>query len=968
MRRILLFCFLLNSLNYASVIAQGINLGIPPIRNFEKKNYKAGTQNWDIAQDKRGVIYFANNDGLLEFNGLRWNCFPISNHTIVRSIGIAEDGKIFAGAQSEFGYFFPGSNGELSYRSLTKLLPKTLQNFEDVWDICFLNGDIFFRTNHIIFQYSKGKLQTHQFESAITAMFSVDNEVFLQQNLHELYHFKNNRFEKIGDYVDIKSTITGMLPWKNDTILIATLKNGIFYKNNKAFGVWKTSNDQLLKDKRIYTSCGLSGNQIALGTSSDGLIIIDQNHRICRHLSKKTGLQNNNILCTFQDKNSNIWLGLDNGIDFTMPNSSFSTILPEKDIQGTGYSVCIFKDKLYLGASDGLYEAPWQSFYDPNKSNYFRKIKSTDGQVWGLKEIDDNLLIGHHEGTFNLRNGQTTLLSSEPGAWTFIKVNSDTVVGGTYNGLILYTKSGGEWKFKKKLKGLNESCRVMVKDIDGYLWISHPYRGIYRINFSKDPAKEIDVKFYDSKNGLPSNLNNYVFQISGRAVFATEKGIFRFDNKLEIFKPDLDFKKQIGASERIKYLKEDSKGNIWYVSQSEVGLLLVNDLGLRKETKKKVFRELDNKLVGGFEFVYPVDENNIFFGSEQGFIHYNGSSSKSKESTFQVIISQIYASGERDSLIFGGFFVDKNKIYEEQSNLLTPSLKSNLNNLNFNFAATDFQDPTLIEYRTMLLGSDSKWSEWSTESNKNFSNLRPGAYTFQVQARNSDNIISKVATYSFRIIPPWYLSKTAIFLYLILLLAGIGGFHVYQKQKFRHEKEILQASHAEKEAQHLKQVEITKAALAQTQNDKLAAEISFKNKELASSTLHLVQKGEILLTIKNALNNMLEKSVNAEVKKEIQQLINLLNFDVNLDEDWEQFAFHFDQVHVDFLKRLREKFPQLSANDEKLCAYLRLNLSTKETAQLLNISVRGVEVSRYRLRKKLKLPNDVHLAEFMIHV
>ena len=163
-------------------------------------------------------------------------------------------------------------------------------------------------------------------------------------------------------------------------------------------------------------------------------------------------------------------------------------------------------------------------------------------------------------------------------------------------------------------------------------------------------------------------------------------------------------------------------------------------------------------------------------------------------------------------------------------------------------------------------------------------------------------------------------------------------------------------------------IDYARARGEKTMMDKLAAEISFKNKELASSTLHLVQKGEILLTIKNALNNMLEKSVNAEVKKEIQQLINLLNFDVNLDEDWEQFAFHFDQVHVDFLKRLREKFPQLSANDEKLCAYLRLNLSTKETAQLLNISVRGVEVSRYRLRKKLKLPNDVHLAEFMIHV
>jgi DNA-binding CsgD family transcriptional regulator len=179
---------------------------------------------------------------------------------------------------------------------------------------------------------------------------------------------------------------------------------------------------------------------------------------------------------------------------------------------------------------------------------------------------------------------------------------------------------------------------------------------------------------------------------------------------------------------------------------------------------------------------------------------------------------------------------------------------------------------------------------------------------------------------------------------------------------------MMTVSHRQKEAEHIREVELSKAALTEIQNEKLEAEIKYKNQELALTTMHLVQKAEILLTVQEALNHIQEKSNSPAAKKEVQQLLNLINFDVNLDEDWEHFAHHFDKVHVDFLKHLREHFPQLSSNDYKLCAYLRMNLSTKEIAPLMNISVRGVEGSRYRLRKKLHLPNDANLTEFILNL
>lgn len=98
------------------------------------------------------------------------------------------------------------------------------------------------------------------------------------------------------------------------------------------------------------------------------------------------------------------------------------------------------------------------------------------------------------------------------------------------------------------------------------------------------------------------------------------------------------------------------------------------------------------------------------------------------------------------------------------------------------------------------------------------------------------------------------------------------------------------------------------------------------------------------------------------------ELINKIDFDLRMDDEWKRFEFHFDEVHVGFLKRLKDLYPTLSPNELRLCAYLRLNMTTKDIAQILNISIRGVEISRYRLRKKLGIEGDTNLIDFMINL
>jgi len=942
--------------------SQSVNIGVPPIWNYSRKVYKAGTQNWDVAQDQSGQIYFANNDGLLRYDGTNWISYPVANHTIIRSVAIDTDQHIYVGAQSEVGYFSPGEDGTLIYTSLIGLLPPDHRAFEDVWDIVFYEGHVFFRTNRSVFEYTGKEVKVHSVEGDLQGLFSASNDLLLQHGNHEILLFKNGSFQPWLQIPELESSMTGFIPWSNDTLLFSSLKNGMFYLAGDHVGKWKTAHDQIFEEKRIYSSSLLSNGNIALGTSLDGLIVIDHQRRVFRHLNKKQGLQNNNILTTFCDRDGNLWLGLDNGIDCVVLDSRFSTIFPDGELHATGYSAAVFENRLYLGVSNGAYVAPWQSYYDPEHGNLFQRVIKGDGQVWGFTQVGDELLMGHHEGAFQLQQNVATPISTEPGTWIYIPLNERYMMAGTYNGLVLYTRINGHWVYDHKINGIQESCRIMVKDDDGSIWVSHPYRGLYHVVWNENALYDPSIKFFDQSGGLPSNLNNYVFSIADKVVFGTEKGVYQFDKAQDRFVPDHAFNDLIGADHRVKTMKEDVKGNIWYVTDTEIGILLVDDHGVKKEVRKVIFPELQGKLVGGFECIYPIDENNVLFGTEEGFVHYDAHPVEEKHPVLQIVLNTIRASRIQDSVLFGGYFLPDRilGIREPQT------LESNLNHLSFSFSATEYKTPYLLQYRTRMEGLEDEWSPWTTDTRRDFTSLGPGSYVFHAQARVKDGVESNVLSYLFRIRPPWFKTTTAKVLYGMGFLGFFAGFMLRQRKKFESEKAKLTVTHQEIEALALREAELSKAALSEIQNEKLEVEIKHKNQELALTTMHLVQKAEILLAVQEGLQHVREKTPDHGVKKEIQQLLNMVNTDVKLDDDWEHFAQYFDQVHVDFLKQLRDRFPQLSASDLKLCAYLRMNLSTKEIAPLLNISVRGVEGSRYRLRKKLNLANDANLTEFIL--
>lgn len=939
-------------------------IGLPDVINYKKQSYNGGLQNWDIKQDKNGIVYFANNEGLLSFDGTYWNLYPLPNKTIVRSVEISSDNKIYVGGQDEIGYFLPGKNGRLTYNSLTKLIPENESSFGDVWDIISVNGSIFFRTTYQIFKLTNQAIAVYTAIKEWSFMGLANDKLLAHDFSSGLLIFQDNVWKPAvqKNILPDNEPVTGILAIQKDSILITTLKSGVYLFSANAITKLNLANNALFSNDRIYAATLVNKKWIALATNNNGVYIIDMNGNIIQSFSKNEGLQNNNVLSIFLDKHSNLWLGLDNGIDFIAYNSAIKHISPNYQ-NGSGYTSVIYNNILYTGTSNGLYSVPLQQEPDLSFSKgNFNLIPNTNGQTWSLAVINDHLLLGHHEGAFLVKNNIAQPISNEKGYWNFIPLSgifpAAQIIAGNYIGLTYFNYQNGTFSITDKVPGFDESSRFVTIDDVGSIWVSHPYHGVFKI--IKSPTGNYQITTYNDKKGLPSTLNNHIYKIKNEVVAATEKGIFILNNNTNTFGPSSYYKKIFGE-QSLRYLKEDASGNVWFVHEKDLGVVDFSE----KEPAIIYIPELKDKILSGFEFIYPVNNENIFLGSENGFFHINYKKYKEQKPELNVQVRTVLISGTKDSLLYGGYFSDINE-KQEQLDEQKPSISHRWKTIRFGFSSPLYGYQSNLEYSFKLEGYDDNWSDWSKRTEKEYTNLKAGGYIFKVKVRNNLGNESPIASYSFTIQPPWHQTNLAMSFYILIFVFIIYFLFRWQKKKFKRQ----QREHEEEQQRLLYIHDLEKnkseSELMNLKNEKLESEINFKNSELASTAMHLVKKAELLSKIKGNLSHVIKTVENIQAKEEVKKIIRSLNDDESIDTEWDNFSKHFDKVHSDFIKQLKQIHPKITPNELKLCAYLRMNLSTKEIAQLMNISVRGVEISRYRLRKKLEITSDVNLFDYLV--
>ena len=901
---------------------------LPPIEKFTTDHYIGDNQNWMVSQGENQFIYVANNKGLLVYNGAEWTTYNSPNKTIIRAVNAIGD-KIYTGCYAEFGFWKKNEFGVLIYTSLVNKLAENVLKDEQIWNILDYNEWVVFQSSSRIYFYNT---LTESFKIISTThniykVFKVNNKIYYHVANEGVFVVENGKPKLVIDHPILKTERVINVFESQQSLMLVTRSSGFFKYENEQLVAWETSADLLLKDIDVFSSLQLKDGSLVIGTISDGIIHLQANGDIKYQITQKTGLTNNTVLSLFEDVEHNVWAGLDNGINCINVKSSINTFIDYEGVLGTVYTTKVFKDNLYIGTNQGLF---YRGLHQVNDA--FKFIEGTAGQVWDLFNLNDSYLFcGHHFGTFLIEDNLAIKISNTLGAWGFKTIpNQDhLLLQGNYSGLLILENKNNTWQVRNKIKSFKNSSRYFEINNKNQVWVSHEYKGVFKLKLN-DSLTQVEKR--DMETDLQLGENSSLIRYKNRMLYASDEGVFGYNETLQKFEKDSVLSSTINASDYISgKLVVDEAGKLWTFSKDNISYIENDDVTNTPNVNTISIPSKYRKGVLGFENISITNPNTYILGTANGYITLN-LNDINKESDYLIHLNTVELKTIDDELI--SQVLDSEGLFNHNYGVLA-----------FGYAVPEYETYVDVKYQYMLEGHTEKWSKWSGNTRVTFENLNFGDYTFKVRAKIGNNLSKNTTTYSFTVKRPWYLTNTALLLYFLLLLIIIFITHKAYK---RHYVNKFKQEQLENER-----------LIMQINNEKLNQDIESKNRELAISTMSIINKNKVLNKIKKEIKNT-KGSDNIEA-------IKLIDSNLNDAKDWSFFEKAFNNADKGFLDKIKKAHPDLTPNDLRFCAYLRLNLSSKEMAPLLNISTKSVETKRYRLRKKLNLEHDSGLVNYMLN-
>lgn len=877
--------------------------------NYSRQSYHSGNQNWQIGQSPEGWMYFANNNGLLEYDGANWNTYPLPGNTKVRSVLPVGD-TIYVGALGQFGRFVRNTKGKMIYQDLSGHLGEKEQ--VNVWHIHRIGNDVFFQTDGTFYINDyKTKMAAHPGIHYSTVVY---NKLYITSSKTISVLVGKQFIPLQGIDISQMSSIVAILPWQQQLLIVTSNKGLFLYGNNKLQPFHVAS----ATDCKQLSCAALSGTTLALGTLQDGVIIIDLNSHQTERISTNNGLQNKTVLSAAFDNDHNLWLALDNGLDCIQLHSPLRFLNSRMSLIGSGNCSIAYQGQLYFGTNQGLYAM---------EGNQIRFIEGTGSQVLSLDTIGGQLFCGGRQFFLNI-NGKRITHYNNRGVWAVRRLpgHSDILLTSSYWGLRLMRLTPHGWQMAEEIKGANISAKTCyIEEMTNAVWVANKEKGLYRLTLSDDLLSVTHKKCYNSAT-LPKGNNVSIAKVDGELVIASRQGLFSYDAAHDRLVRNTQLEERLGGNTAYTYIQQTTDGHIWYASD---GAMHVSD-------GQNHHSYLNDCLMVDFENVSFTNRQQAIIGTEDGFALLENYQPQDTTRQIRPFIRRIVIGNNVDTLY-----------YKAES----PQIRWADHSLRFEYSANSYDPTQTVRFSYWLEGSSEQdWSPYTRLHIKEYTNLPEGHYVFHVKVITSDGRVGGQASFAFTILPPWYRSWWAYTIYIIATLAVMYAIYhriMQSRQQLIKEKD--------------EQIE-------NLEEEKLQIELRARQDELVRSRMNVVRKNEMLQEIKKtavSINNGLSEDNLPAIKRRVVRLIGQIDTNIEHDDDLEAFRNSFDNVHHNFLKSLGERYPQLSHKEKMLCAYIRMNLMSKEIAPLLNISIRGVEIARYRIRQKLALEQKDSLTEFL---
>jgi len=896
------------------------------IRNFVSGHIPVAGQNWDICKDPvSGFIYFANSSGLLEYNGITTRTYTLPYTQGVRSVYINSDGMIFTGSYEDFGYWERDAFGELTFSSLAGWVevPKN----DEIWNIFELDHTVYFQSFTTVYAYDYNAVKRISCPGFMLFFFRAANRFLAQSPDNGLYWFDGSRFSFIpGSEVFRTMNVLAVIELGPNEYWISTANNGIFIFDGISFNPLRAEISEYLKQQTCNAGLLANDSTIVFGTILKGVVLCSRAGTIIKTFDYSSGLNNNTVLSLFRQPDGGLWIGLDDGADFLNLSSPVNHFINVSGTLGTIYTAIKDRDHLYLGTNHGLFAA------DIGKTNGYysfsslRIIPETQGQVWSLSEYNGRILCGHNSGTFLVNGDALKKISDVTGGWT-IKPYGDLLLEGTYTGIVAFRKNAaGDWIFRNRVEGFIEPTRFLEVDYLGYVWAVHSRKGIYRLELNETADSIINTLYFNSVGDSSGRLT--MANINNQVVFMAADHIYAFDYENKTFFPILSLESGLGEYIKAARIIHYQKNSYWFVLGNKIGLFEIT----RDLTAEKVleFYHEYADLPWREQQIVSLDSTNLLIPTRQAFSIYNltGLINQVKKSAL-AITSLTFSGSDKSTTLYPVMFGQE-------------SIPSNEKNLTVYIANPSGYEREGREYLYRITELGDRWYHTTTD-NFSFPNLKHGKYHLQVREQTSSDMAEAV----FTINRPFLISPWAVILYVLIFTAlVVAGVSIFRMSLERHRRMIEY----------------------ETGKSRLESELDYKSYELMLTMRYLIRKTNVLRELRDKLDSMKDTAARLPVRfvREMEQII-----DHGLDtqtEEWQNVMKNLKLSQEGFFRRMKEKYPSLTPNDLRLCSYLRMNFTTKEIANLTNISSRAVEIGRYRLRAKLNLPHDVNLTEFLIRV
>lgn len=486
--------------------------GMPELRNFAPNEYGNIGKVWGIQSDDNGIIYMSADGGLVEYDGQVWKRFKGSSG-FTRSILVVNDSTIYTGSDLDFGVWRRDELNDMRYTSLYPFKEESFQEGEEFWQVYNLGVSIVFVSFHNFYLYKNEQLIKIAAPSRFTGSFKVNQELYFADEEKGLWRLEDISLVQVAPFPSDNPFNVKGLYFNESTLLVVTQSEGIFQLKNGQFEVLQDELSEILKGAQVFSFETLGDLHMAFGTVQQGLFITDVNGKIIHHINKQKGLPNNTILCMHFLGAGHLWLGMDYGISSINLMDNISYLYDYMGDFGTGQTATIHNDNFYLGTNQGLYSTPWNQLSNAQQTYNFDLIPGSEGQVWCLVKIGEDLIMGHDKGLYSINGKTIKKILSCPGVWTIVP-SGDKVLLGTYNGIYILHKVKGQWSLEKKMDEIFGSCNQLIFQKPRLLWIHIPNFGIVkaelddnlqpqsRFNFSIDMFKGEHPHLYMANNEM----------------------------------------------------------------------------------------------------------------------------------------------------------------------------------------------------------------------------------------------------------------------------------------------------------------------------------------------------------------------------------------------------------------------------------------------------------------------------------